>query len=138
MTAEVNNLILRGLRAAESDAVLIAWNWGQQPEFGFTHADCEEFVDRLDTDIALLCESEDSLPYWIGGEEQSLLDYSISLIGPSEKSLALWSRAAEQNREIFAKLQINNSWELASVPFLPVFPTFIKHFKRLSRAGLQN
>ena len=62
-----------------------------------------------------------------------VIDYSISVEGPSEYSTELWRHASESGRRAYAKVQFNNTWEIAAVPFIPVFDKVYRHIRRITR-----
>ena len=63
-------------------------------------------------------------------------DYSVSQVGPSEKSRAIWKKAREYQHPVVAKVQLNNSWELAAVPWIPVPYLVHEHLENLKREGI--
>jgi hypothetical protein len=128
--AEVNRLLAEGVRAGNSDARVLVWTWGWQPEWDL------EAVDLLPTGVELMCVSEWGLPTCVGGVEGSVVDYSISQVGPSEQSLRLWRRAQARGMRTVAKVQINNSWELSAVPYLPVPDLVERHLRNLREADV--
>jgi hypothetical protein len=64
------------------------------------------------------------------------VDYSISQVGPSEQSLRLWRHAQARGLRTVAKVQINTSWELSAVPYLPVPDLVEQHLGNLRQAGV--
>ncbi|MDR0855827.1 MAG: hypothetical protein LBM78_00285, partial [Clostridiales bacterium] len=125
--AEVNNLIQRALDDAGSHAVLMTHMWGI-----LDRATIDETVTLLDQKIKVLAVSEDRMPLDIDGVQSEVIDYSISNPGPSAKTAATFERAAKTGHKTVAKVQINNSWECAAVPYLPVFPLVHKQLAALS------
>lgn len=128
--AEVNRLLADGAHAANSAARVLVWTWGWNPEWEM------EAVDLLPSGVELMCVSEWGLPTRIGGVKGSVVDYSISQVGPSERSLRLWKRAQARGLKTIAKVQINNSWELSAVPYLPVLDLVDRHLGNLRKAGV--
>lgn len=136
--AEIYNLMHDGIRKSGSDAELICWNWGWNGMYHWNEEESARILRSLHPEITLMCVSEDEQEFVRGGLPQKVYDYSISVSGPSEKSLRLWRAAKEQGRKIMAKVQINNSWECAFVPYLPVYKTVIRHIRRLKEAGIDD
>ena len=52
-----------------------------------------------------------------------------------EYSKTLWKKAAESGRRAFAKVQFNNTWEIAAVPFIPVFDKIYRHIRGITETG---
>jgi hypothetical protein len=128
--AEVNRLLFEGMRAAKKSARLLAWTWGWPREWD------AQAVDLLPGGVELMAVSEWGLPTSIGGVAGSVVDYSISRVGPSEQSSRLWQRAKTRGLKTIAKVQLNNSWELSAVPFLPVPDLIEQHLGNLRREGV--
>ncbi len=118
--ALVNRLIYEGATAADPSVSVIAYSWGwDQEEGGF-----EATVAGLPREVAVLAVSERGKEKMIGPVKAVAADYSISIMGPSEVTLGRWKTVRERGARIAAKVQLNNSWELCSVPYLPVFGHF--------------
>ena len=130
--AGVNRLIAEGAHAAAPSARVIAWTWGWKPEWDL------DAIDRLPADVGVMCVSEWGLPTAVGGIAGTVIDYSISQVGPSEQSLRLWRRAQARGLRTVAKVQLNNSWELSSVPWIPVPDLVARHLGRLRGAGVED
>ncbi|MEA3476669.1 MAG: hypothetical protein U9R60_00690 [Bacteroidota bacterium] len=47
-------------------------------------------------------------------------EYSISAVGPGPRARRLWKVAKEQELKTIAEVQVNNTWELSAIPYLPV------------------
>ncbi len=47
-------------------------------------------------------------------------EYSMSVVGPGPRALHLWELAKKRNLKTIAKIQVNNTWELSAIPYLPV------------------
>jgi hypothetical protein len=63
-------------------------------------------------------------------------EYSISKVGPCEQTKQSLSIARDVGHKIMAKVQINNSWEIAVVPYIPVFDLIIEHMSNLKTLGV--
>ena len=139
IVAEVNNLMARGAHKANPNAKAIAWNWAWgRPANGVTD-DWSTRVPPLLTEGQIVqCTSENNLPTNIGGIEGRVSDYTISLAGPGPVAKAVWKSAIDSGHETCAKVQINNSWELAAIPYLPVFDRVAAHMNNLKAAGVKH
>ena len=67
-----------------------------------------------------------------------MIDYTVSQCGPGEKARRVWRSALKSGHECCAKVQLNNSWELAAVPWLPVFDRVAEHMRALRAAGVRH
>ncbi|MGN1347079.1 MAG: hypothetical protein ACI4V1_09845 [Eubacteriales bacterium] len=125
----VNRLVREGASSVSDTVRVIAWSWGWVPET------MPEVVRNLPLQTAVMGVSEQGKTKVLGGTETSVLDYSISIEGPGEYALSTWKAAHEQGLPAYAKLQVNNSWEMAAVPYLPVFEKPYRHLRALLEAG---
>lgn len=138
MAAEVNNIMCKALRDSGTGAEMIANLWGWAHYMGWSDEQIEHGIDLLDKDITVLCVSEFDLALEKGGIKSNLIDYSISCPGPSEITKTMLGWAKEKGHKIVAKIQVNNSWELSSVPYLPVFDLAAEHMRNLREIGVRD
>ena len=136
MAAEVNNIMMRAVKAAGTGCRIIANLWGWADYMGFTEEDVRRGIDALDKDIAVLCVSELSKEVERMGVKSIINEYSISAVGPSEQSAKNLAYAKKTGHTVFAKIQINSSWELSSVPMLPLFDLVYSHLENLKKVGV--
>lgn len=134
--AEVNNRMALGMRRAAPDARAISFTWAW------------ETIDRTPKDnacVALLNQnqtvmdvSEGRKAFARGGVENEVVDYSVSVVGPGEMARRHWAAARENGLSVMAKIQLNCSWELSAVPFIPVFSLFGEHLENLKAEGIRD
>lgn len=115
--------------AAPENVQVIAWSWGWSPEI------TPEVISKLPDSVSVMNVSEQGVKKLIGGTETSVLDYSISVEGPGKYALNTWRAAHKAGHSAFAKLQLNNSWEMAAVPCIPVFERIYRHLKKLTESN---
>lgn len=132
VVAEVNNILAKGAHDGNPNAKAISWAWGWKDAYA------DKIVELLTENQILQCTSEEAMPFCINGTKGNVLDYTISLCGPGEKAKSLWKVATERGYETSAKVQINNTWEMAAVPFVPVFDQIEKHIRGLKKAGVKH
>ncbi len=130
--AEVNNLMARGAHDVNPDAKAIAWAWGWSDEWA------EKVIPLLTEGQILQCTSEEAMKFCIGGVEGSVIDYTMSLCGPGEKAKKMWKVAREHGMQMSAKVQMNNTWEMSVVPYIPVFDKVATHIGQLKEQGIQH
>ena len=133
---EVNEIYAKALHDANSQAKLIAWNWGYTDNMGTSEEEMLEIVKKQPKEAAVMAVSEEGLIIHGDEGDASLIDYSISQIGPSERSKKVYAAAKESGHKVVAKVQINNSWECSSVPYLPCFDLNWEHLQNLQKLGM--
>lgn len=136
IAAEVNNIILKGLKDGNGNTKLIANMWGWGENMLWTEEQAFRGIDLLDKDVEILCISEYWKKFNRGGVDSNVVDYSISVVGPSEITVKMLDYAKKRGHKIWAKIQCNNSWELSAAPYIPVFNLMIEHVKRLKKLGV--
>lgn len=132
VVAEVNNLMAKGAHDANPNAKVISWAWGWSDGWA------EKVVPLLKEGQILQCTSEEAMKFCIGGVEGQVLDYTMSLCGPGEKAKKMWKVAREHGMQMSAKVQMNNTWEMSVVPYIPVFDKVETHIKQLKEQGIQH
>lgn len=132
IVAEVNNLMAKGAHDAVPSAKTIVWTWAWPDEWA------EKVIPLLTERQILQCTSEESMEYCIAGIKGNVSDYTMSLCGPGEKAKSRWKLATEQGLEVSAKVQINNTWELSAIPYLPVFDKIEQHINQLKEAHVSH
>ncbi len=122
--AEVNAAIAAGVHRSSPRAKVLAWDWG------WPDADA---IGLLPRDVWLMSVSEWSLPIERGGIKNTVGEYSLSAPGPGPRATAHWKLARERGLKTAAKLQINNTWELSAIPWLPVLDLVAEHCAGLAK-----
>ena len=127
--------IMRGLRAAGSDAEYISWFYQPQvrPERAPWVADCARHVPD---GVTLAYNFESGAIKEQVGRYRNGGDYWLSYVGPAEgfKMVAEAGRLA--GCRIGAKIQVGNSHEVATVPFVPVPGLLYRKYKAMKTAGV--
>lgn len=151
----INSAIERGMHSVAPDAKLLMYDWAWQEKIHDSmgvdeHVDYEEFSKQT---VKFKCRILDQIPQndniyvnsvseWglnthVGGVAQRLVDYSISQIGPAPEAVSVWKHARNIGLGVCAKVQINNSWELSAIPYIPVPYLIEEHLNKLKAAGVQ-
>jgi hypothetical protein len=131
VVAEVNAAIAAGMRRGSRTAKLIAWDWGWHG-----HGDAPGVIARLPKDAWLMSVSEWGLPVERGGVRTTVGEYALSAVGPGPRAERHWRLAREAGLRTVAKVQLNNTWELSAVPYLPALDLVADHCSRLARSGV--
>ncbi len=137
VAAEVNNIMARALKDGNGYTKLIANLWGWAGYMGWTEEEVECGISLLDKDVIVLCVSETGKKFVRGGVESEVIDYSISVVGPSEASERNLRIAKKYGHEIWAKVQLNASWECSAMPYIPTFSLMTEHVRRLKNIGVE-
>jgi len=125
VVAEVNTLLARGAWEGNPEAKVIVWDWGWPEKW------VEGICRRLPARAYLMSVSEWSKPIVRGSVRSNVGEYSLSVVGPGPRALHNWKTAARYGHPTAAKVQINNTWELSTVPFLPVTFNVARHMHNL-------
>ncbi|GAA3405163.1 glycoside hydrolase family 20 zincin-like fold domain-containing protein [Paenibacillus hodogayensis] len=136
VVAEVNRCIAEGIRSVKPAARVICWTWGYTDYRGWDEEAVRRTVEAMPEGVSIMSTSEFELETEVGGVSGKLTDYSISQIGPSAKSRQFWELASARGLSAIAKVQFNNSWECAAVPYIPVVPLVERHLRRLREADV--
>jgi len=81
--------------------------------------------------------SEWEMPIERGGIKSTVGEYSISAVGPGERAKKNWKLARTRGLKTLAKIQAGNTWELASVPYIPAIANVARHAANLREADIQ-
>jgi hypothetical protein len=126
--AEVNAAMEAGVHRGNPQAKVIVWDWG------WADAWAPEVIARLPKSVWLQSVSEWSLPIVRGGVASAVGEYSLSAVGPGPRAVGHWEAARRAGLKTVAKVQLNNSWELSTVPYLPVLDLVAEHARNLAQA----
>ena len=130
--AEINNAIAAGVWRGNPDAKVIIWDWIWPDEW------FEPIVSRLPRNAYLMTVSEWDKPIVRGGVASKVDEYSISAVGPSERAEYRWSLARKYGLKTSAKIQVNTTWELSTLPYLPVLNLVAQHCANLTREDVNS
>jgi hypothetical protein len=131
LIAGVNAALLAGVRSASPSARVIAWDWGWNG-----HGLAPEIIAALPAGVDVMSVSEWGVPIERGGVRTVVNEYALSAVGPGPRAKKHWELARARGLGAFAKLQIGVTWEIASVPYLPVLDLVAEHMKNLAREGV--
>lgn len=127
----VLDLISTWRQAMPAQGRVLAWNWSWSMWYDDPQ---KEIVGKLPTGVELLADWERGGRRQCQGRTIPIDEYSLGYIGPSERFLG--TRDAARPIPIHAKLQINTTHELATVPNLPLLPNLHAKWIGLQREGV--
>jgi hypothetical protein len=137
--AELNKTIAAGVWAGNPKAKVIVWDWGwpDGTKAGRGNSDwAERIIQLLPDNVYLMSVSEWDKPIRRGGVAGTVGEYSMSAVGPGPRALRHWALAKKRGLKTIAKVQVNCTWELSAVPYLPVMNLVAQHCENLSKAGV--
>jgi hypothetical protein len=110
------NYFMEGIRQAHSNAKLLAWAYGIRP------TDISPFMQRLNKEVAWLDNFDHGTVKVVDGHRIVIDEYSLSTVGPSKAFEDVAIAQVKANRPVYAKIQTGTTYELSSVPYIPVPP----------------
>jgi hypothetical protein len=137
--AEVNKAIADGVWAGNPQAKVIAWDWGwpDGTDAGWGKPDwASQIIKALPDNVYLMSVSEWGKPIVRGGVAGTVGEYSLSAVGPGPRATRHWALAKQRGLKAIAKVQVNCSWELSAMPYLPVMNLVAQHCSNLARANI--
>lgn len=137
--AELNSAIAAGVWEGNTDAAVIVWDWGwpDGTDAGWGSPDwAEKIIEALPDNVYLMSVSEWGKPITRGDIAGAVGEYSISAVGPGPRAQRHWALAEKRGLKTIAKVQVNCSWELSAVPYLPVMNLVAQHCENLTKAGI--
>ena len=132
---ETASAIMRGIRAAGSDAEYISWFYQPQvrPERGAWNA---EVARHLPDGVTLAYNFESGAVKDQLGRFRNGGDYWLSYVGPAEGFRQVAEAGRQVGAPIGAKIQVGNSHEVATVPFVPVPGLLYRKYKSMREMGV--
>lgn len=120
------NLIKEGMRRSGTKAEFISWTYGHRE---WIQEDILEYVKTAPDDVMLMPNFEEVGFAEQLGRKRMAVDYWISYPGPSDTFVSAAKVANESGKHLYAKMQICNSHEIASVPYLPTPNLIFEKYK---------
>ena len=126
------DVIKEGIRRAGTGAKFVSWTYGHRY---WDWEDIKEYTEKSKSDIVLMQNFEDRGYDEQLGKMRAAYDYWLSYIGPSElyEKSAKW--AATEGREMWAKMQVCTSHEIATVPYVPAPGLIFEKYKAAVALG---
>jgi len=124
----------RGMHSANPEAALVAWPYTQY--LGWGEKLTVDAAGRLPKNVALQHNFESGGRTMQAGKMRTALDYWLSYVGPSHIFAGCAKRATANGTRIFAKLQAACSYEVATVPFVPVPGNIYRKYKAIHKLGV--
>lgn len=109
------NGFMNGIRQANATAKLIAWGYTGNEATKLT-----SFLPFLHRDVIWMGNFEHGGEKVVYGKRVDIQEYSLSSIPPSTTFTNVSREMVQAGRDVYAKLQIGNTYELSSIPYIPV------------------
>ena len=126
--------MVRGIRAAGSDAEVISWIY-RHPNPLYKRW-IEEAAATMPDGVILQCNFEDGAFATQEGRWRKATDYWIAEPGPSMAFDRVAEAAGRGGRRISAKIQLSCSHEIATIPVLPVPGLMYRKYKGMRERGV--
>jgi len=132
--SEVVNLIAEGVHGAKPDAEVIAWTWSWDMAEKVPH---EQILTALNDDVIVMADFERG--QWIKQRKRRWFadEYMLSLPGPTDDFRKKRRMAESLGKTVWAKVQIANTHELATVPYIPVPAKLAEKFTNMRAEGVK-
>ena len=106
------NSFMEGIRQASATAKLVAW--------GYSAAGVTSFLPNLHREVIWMGNFEHGGEKIVHGKRVRVNEYSLSSTPPSETFKSDAREMIEGGLSVYAKLQIGNTYELPTIPYIPV------------------
>lgn len=134
---KMHDVLYRGMKKTAPHMAMLFFDWcWSREDLGMNPENAEMCIKALPEGATLLCQRETGIPFCRGGMQKCVTEYTLSVDGVSSRSLSSWKIAKESGHGIAGKMQINNSWECSTVPYLPVFQRNVSHLAEMTKAGI--
>ena len=132
---ETASAIMRGIRAAGSSAEYISWMY--HPQVPVARAPwCAEVARHLPEGVTLAYNFESGAEREQLGKIRHGGDYWLSFEGPAEGFLRVAEAGRSARAPIGAKIQVCNSHEVATVPYVPVPGLLYRKYRSMREMGV--
>ncbi|MBR5586667.1 MAG: hypothetical protein IKW02_01760 [Clostridia bacterium] len=135
VTADILTVMANAVAEVSESIKFFVYAWVWASAFGDK---LSKLMESLPKSVIILFVSENSIEFERGGVKNRIRDYSLSIVGPGEPAKKIWKDARSAGLEVAAKVQINNSWECSTAPFLPVYENVTQHMKNLIAEGIEH
>lgn len=134
--AGLNNLIAESVHAVDPLAKVLVWDWGWTGK-AENLANVAKIVPLLPTNsVSFMTASVRGKPIDVDGTVSTVNEHTLSQIGPGEVAKRKWAIARAVGLGLAVKAQASGSWEIATVPYIPVMNNVANHAYNLMREGV--
>ena len=126
------DIIKEGIRRAGTGAEFVSWTYGHRY---WAEEDVREYVSKVPADVSLMQNFEDGGVNIQLGKPRIAWDYWLSYVGPCDKYVLTAEAAKDRGIRMWAKMQVCNSHELATVPYIPAPGILYDKYKKARELG---
>ena len=127
------DMIKEGLRRAGTGAELISWTYGHRY---WDDEDIKDYIIHAPGDVVLMQNFEDRGVDVQLGKKRIAWDYWLSYPGPSDMFVTSARTTIENGKQMYAKMQVCSSHEVATVPYIPVPGILYDKYKSARELGV--
>lgn len=133
--AEILDAFVDGMRSSSPSAEFLAWTYMMASSTeSLPIAPMLDVMNASSPEVIWLGNFEHGSKKQVCGKDIEVHEYSLSCVGPSPHFRDLAQAAGPAGRTLYAKLQMGTSYEMSSVPYIPV--PGIAYDKMEAAAGL--
>jgi len=130
VVADIVSTIHTAVKTARPEANVVAWDWSWNM---YLKPPYRKLIERLPSDVILMGDFERGGMVRRAGKRMEVEEYSLAFPGPSPR-FRDEAKLVRGKRRLWAKLQVNTTHELATVPNLPLVVALYRKLKFLRDA----
>ncbi|MBP5639776.1 MAG: hypothetical protein J6X55_09880 [Victivallales bacterium] len=130
-----NTAMAKGMKDANPDADFISWLYIPEPSQA-----CDwiyQMPSKLNGEVALTCNFESGVTRVQLGKVRAGGDYWLSAVGPGDR-FGRMAQACQGHCDCAAKIQVGNSHEVATIPYVPIPGTLYRKYKKMKQLGVKH
>ena len=131
--SEILEIIYSSVKSTCPETKIVAWDWSWNMHFEPPY---KNIIQKLPADMILMGDFERGGTVEHQGKTRLVEEYSLVYSGPSDRFDGE-VKLTSSNRNMFAKLQINTTHELATVPNLPLMISLYRKLSYLKEACIK-
>lgn len=131
--AQKTDVLREGMRRVKPKAKFISWTYEHRT---WRIDDVAEYLEKTPNDVVVMQNFEDNGRAIQLGKPRQAIDYWLSYAGPSELFEETAKLGKGFGKEVYAKMQVCCSHEVASVPYVPVPGLIYDKFTRAKALGV--
>lgn len=120
VVAELSNVVLEGVRSANSRATVAVWPYGASTSWARVDKTQSALIERLPKGMTFLTEFAKESPVVFGGVSTPAYDYPISVLGPSARMVKQEALAKQGGLDLWIKSEHAIALEFIQTPYIPV------------------
>ncbi len=129
--SEIVNNIYTAVQDARPEAQVVAWDWSWRFHY---EAPYLQITQKLNAGVKVMADFERGGSVTRLGKKRNVEEYSLVYPGPSPRYQRHVEKTTREH-SLFAKLQINTTHELATVPSLPLVVSLYRKLSYLRHSG---